>query len=50
MSCGRERMAEQTGQHGYLFKFDKVNATASMIGGADRILDQVEQEDVHVFP
>lgn len=21
-------MAEQTGQHGYLFKFDKVNATA----------------------
>ena len=24
-------MAEQTGQHGYLFKFDKVNATASMI-------------------
>ena len=24
-------MAEQTGQHGYLFKFDKVNATASLI-------------------
>ena len=21
-------MAEQTGQHGYLFRFDKVNATA----------------------
>ena len=24
-------MAEQTGQHGYLFKFDKVNATASLL-------------------
>ena len=24
-------MAEQTGQEGYLFKFDKVNSTASLI-------------------
>ena len=24
-------MAQQTGQHGYLFKFDKVNATAPLI-------------------
>ena len=24
-------MAKQTGQHGYLFKFDKVNATAPLI-------------------
>ena len=24
-------MAQQTGQHGYLFRFDKVNATASLV-------------------
>ena len=37
----------------YIFfaaSFDKVNATVRLHGGADRILDQVEQEDVHVFP
>ena len=33
-------MAEQTEQYGYLFRFDKVIATALHMGGADRILDQ----------